>query len=441
MNLNRYNHLKGWLYLESFGGKFLDRIISKIKEVHYSWYVAIGSCIMFAFGVGLTTGTFAIFMPPLITEMNLTNTEVSTILSVITTIGLLLMLLVGWISRWITLRKTILFSGISISIGNLIFSFGNNLLDFYIAAIFIGMGYGCCSSITVTALLSRWFTKSRGTAIGIAFSGSGIAIIIMSPILANLIIEHGVRRAFILQGIIVLFAVILTYLLIRDSPKDIGIKPYGGMSQKMMLGDDYSEGINQYNKSPFLTLRFIVLSVASLSLGLSVQPVVSHLASFLITAGYEPSIAMSIVSIYGFSMVIWKTGYGFIMDKIGSKKSNLIFFPLWIISIIFSFTTGNNIIFAYIFLFVIGVGPAIATVSLPIWVVDTFKRGNLNTVTKSIQIITILGSSFGNVLFGYFKDINGNYNIPMVSVILLSIIAFLSINSLYLGYMRSTNGN
>lgn len=412
--------------------------MKKLKSLHYAWYVAIGCCLLFFYGVGLTTGTFAIFLPPLTNELNLTNIESSSIFSVISIIGLFFMITVRKISAKIGIRMTVLLAGIMIALGNLVFSISKSLLHCYFAAILIGVGYGCCSTITIAILLNRWFLKSKGTAIGMAFSGSGIAIIIFSPVLTSLIINLGVRTAFIIQCIIILIFSALSYLLIRDYPKDISAEPYGNSSNITYTKKDTLGGTNsKFDKDILLSKKFITMIVIALLLGTSVQPMVSHLPSFLISVGYDESIAMSIVSLYGLSMVIWKSSYGFIIDKLGSHKTNLIFFPLWILILIFSFMVDKSIILAYIYLLIIGVGPAIATVSIPIWVAIIFEDGPIDLITTTIQVTTIFGSSVGMVLFGYFLDLTGIYNIPLLIIIFFSSITFICITTLYKIHVKS----
>lgn len=406
------------------------KVNERLKKIHYAWFVSIGCCLLFFYGVGLTTGTFAIFLPQLTKELNLTNTESSSILSVISTIGLFLMIVVGKISNKIGARRTILFGGISIALGNLIFSLANSLLHCYLGAILVGLGYGCCSTIIIVILLNRWFVKSKGTAIGIAFAGSGIAIIILTPILSNIIFNQGMRIAFITQSIIIFFISVLTFILIRDYPRDIGIEPYGKLLENDTLSNDKENFTFKLSKDT-ISKKYIIMILIALLLGVTVQPTVSHLPSFLISVGYDETIAMSVVSLYGLSMVFWKTFYGFIIDSLGGNKTNYIFFPVWIMTLIFSGIVYRNIIFVYIFLLIIGIGPAIATVSLPIWVVDIFHDGPANSITTTIQIITIAGSSLGMVLFGYLLDLTGSYNITFLLIILFSFIVFINISKLY----------
>ena len=120
------------------------KLVTVKRKLHYGWVVALGCHIMFFYGVGLTTGTFAVFLPALINELNLTYVEGSSIISVLSMTGLLFMLIAAKIFKYLGIRLTIFICGILIALGNYIFSISNSLHGYYISAVIIGIGYGCC---------------------------------------------------------------------------------------------------------------------------------------------------------------------------------------------------------------------------------------------------------------------------------------------------------
>lgn len=80
---------------------------------------------------------------------------------------------------------------------------------------------------TVT-LVSRWFERERGTAIGVALVGSSLASFVFPPLAERwLIPEFGWRAAFQYQALAALFGFALVLLLVRSSPTELGLKPYG----------------------------------------------------------------------------------------------------------------------------------------------------------------------------------------------------------------------
>ena len=86
---------------------------------------------------------------------------------------------------------------------------------------------------------------------------------------------------------------------------------------------------------------------------------------------------------------------------------------------------------AYIFAALIGMGPALATVSLPIWVGDLFRKESFAAVLTSIQIALNLGSSLGMVMLGYLFDVTGSYRVSFGVILAFVTAAFIGIQGLY----------
>lgn len=387
---------------------------------------------MFFYGVGLTTGTFAIFLPALINELNLTNVEGSSIISVLSMTGLLFMLIAAKIFKRFGIRLTVFVCGMLIAMGNYSFSISNSLPGYYISAVTIGIGYGCCSTIPVSLLVAAWFKKRRGTAVGIAYAGSGVAAILLSPVIMSYIVNFGLSKAFLFQSICVAVLSLATFLLIRNTPEDKGVTPYGQNEKEGQIGEKSESTTECINfKENLHTKKYYILLFAIMVLGAAVQPVVTHLPNFLISVGYTPGLAASLVSVYGFTMVLGKTGYGLVIDRFGGYGANFIIFPLWLMTIAFSFAAGKGMLAAYLFAALVGMGPALATVSLPIWAADLFSKENYAVILTSIQITLNLGSSVGMVLMGFLFDVTGAYRVSFGLAFLFVMLAFICVQELY----------
>lgn len=402
------------------------------KRLHYGWIVALGCHILFFYGVGLTTGTFAVFLPFLIKERNLTNAQGSSVLGLLSMTGLVFMLFAPSIFKRIGIRYTVFICGILIALGNYAFSMSDSLLGYYISAVIIGIGYGCCSTISVSLLVAEWFEEKRGSAVGFAYAGSGIAAILFSPVLLSIIENDSMSKAFRFQGGCVAALAAAAFLLIRNSPRDKGVTPYGHRESELPgIGNNGRAPAAHPYKDVFRTKKYCILLFTILVLGTTVQPVVSHFPTFLISVGYKPSFAAYLVSVYGVTMVLGKTLYGFIIDELGGYGANFIIFPLWLCTIAISYIAGSSVLAAYVFAALIGMGPALATVSLPIWVGDLFTKESYAAVLTSIQITLNLGSSIGMVVIGYIFDVTGSYRSSFGMIFAAVTASFICIQILY----------
>lgn len=78
----------------------------------------------------------------------------------------------------------------------------------------------------ISLLIGRWFHARRGLAFGIGTTGSGIATIVMPPLITTLIEKRSLSFAFYTEAAITALASLLILLLIRDRPEDLGMLPY-----------------------------------------------------------------------------------------------------------------------------------------------------------------------------------------------------------------------
>ena len=95
------------------------------------------------------------------------------------------------------------------------------------------------SLVTVHAVLAKWFVRRRGVVLSLCTAGTSLGGLILTPFAASLIIWTHWRVAWLVLGVLVLIlALPLVGLLMRDKPEDIGEKPDGSGAEKpppMML--------------------------------------------------------------------------------------------------------------------------------------------------------------------------------------------------------------
>lgn len=96
---------------------------------------------------------------------------------------------------------------------------------FYLCYLFNALGYVCGGPLPNQVLLSRWFDKSRGKAMGFAYVGIGIGGTIVPLLAAWLISEIGWRGALAtLGGLMILIALPAAYF-VKESPDGLAAGP------------------------------------------------------------------------------------------------------------------------------------------------------------------------------------------------------------------------
>lgn len=85
------------------------------------------------------------------------------------------------------------------------------------------------SLVTVHAMLSKWFYRNRGMALSTATAGTSLGGFLLTPFTGSLIWYSDWRFAWVALGLFVLLlALPLAIIIMRDSPAEVGEVPDGG---------------------------------------------------------------------------------------------------------------------------------------------------------------------------------------------------------------------
>ncbi|MFE7457287.1 MFS transporter [Streptomyces sp. NPDC057554] len=93
--------------------------------------------------------------------------------------------------------------------------------------VLIGLGSGCLTMTFAAGVTARWFDRRRGLVTGALSSSSHLGQLLFLPLLAGAVERHGWRPPVVTLALVALAVAALVFLVLRDHPADIGVKPYG----------------------------------------------------------------------------------------------------------------------------------------------------------------------------------------------------------------------
>ena len=126
-------------------------------------------------------------------------------------------------------RKLIIAGGLIVGVGVMALSQVRELWHFYLVFIIISAGFSAANhSITWPVIISRWFRRHRGRAVGLATTGPIIGGAMALP--STLMIQAwGWRPVLFALGAITAVVVVLLGLLIKERPEQLGYGPDGDL--------------------------------------------------------------------------------------------------------------------------------------------------------------------------------------------------------------------
>ncbi|MGH7823343.1 MAG: MFS transporter, partial [Candidatus Binatia bacterium] len=157
-----------------------------------AWRTLVG-CLVCQMGLGLGAYIFAVFLKPIVAELSWTRTTFS-----LSTLPLLVAMslgspLVGALTERRGARFVFSAAITLVSVALLLFSYMQSLWQFYSIGFLLGIGATGLGDIPAGAVVSRWFERHRGLALGLVYVGSNIGGSVV-PIVATAIAEESSWR-------------------------------------------------------------------------------------------------------------------------------------------------------------------------------------------------------------------------------------------------------
>jgi MFS family permease len=389
------------------------------EGIFYGWWIVV------VVGIGLYLGyvpiigfTFSVFFDPIRKAFNWSRADISLAFSV-SLLSLSVMLpLVGRLVDRIGARRVILPSIVLFGLSLMSFYFLTAHLAHYYAIYFIagivGAGVGPVAYLEV---LSHWFDKRRGLAIGLAMIGTGLSQFLLPTLGSWLIRSQGWRLAYVIIGlfvIVVAFPVIALFL--KEKPQEIGLLPDG--AEEVSVPGDRSAFVKAglSHREAFRTTEFWVLSIGMFLVSVSLTGCLVHLVPMFIDRGLEPRAAAFAASVMGGANLLGRVVCGYLLDRMLVGRVATILFGASTIGILLLWVggAGANV---YLSALLIGLGMGAEGQVMAFAVSRYFGLKAFGEIYGYVLGIFTVGAMIGPVLMGLEYDHRGSYNLALAAFV------------------------
>ena len=394
--------------------------------------VLVAFCIDFV-AVGFFFYSYGVFFKAIAEDFGGSRLGVAIGLTVTNAVGAIAAPYVGRALDKYPLRNVMGIGALFMAFGFLGLSFVQNELQFYLVlGLFIGFGASSMGNLATSKLVTNWFDKRRGTALGIAAAGVSLSGVIMPYISAELIENFGWRQGFLVYSAFTFLVVVpLIFRLVISRPEDVGLRPDGAMPIKFDDGSILPPVEKSPPKMRLLELfkehnfRMIVLTFSLLFCSMSAT--LTHMIPRLTDFGYtlvEASLVMSLCAGFG---VVGKLSFGWLSDRPSVRKV--------MATVIFMQFTGQYLMFSSLDYLTFAIGASMfgygvgGVVPMHGAVVGkTFGRDRFGAVLGLMRPamfpIQILGVPFA----GWIFDVTGSYNVAFQVFLGLYFLAALAVS-------------
>lgn len=340
--------------------------------------------------------------------------------------------LTGWLTDRYGAKTVVIISAVLTVIGLLGSSFAPNLWVLYLAyGVFAGFGFSGTTTVPFSALITRWFRRKSGLALGLFTSGTPIGHMLIVPLASFLIVTIDWRFAYaVLGGIIALIVLPLSWRLIRADPKEMGLLPDGDTELPVVQspgtgatgpGATASKNLAQAMR----TKPYWMLCIGWFTCGFAGFLVATHLVPFATDVGMDPMHAAAVLSLLGASAAVGTLGINTLSDRIGCKNplaavyfSRFLVFPLLLFSL-----ASENYMYIYVFVIVMGLGQLATFPLASVITREVFGQQSMGVILGTILLSHQVGAAIGVYLGGAIFDSTGRYDLAFLIAAGLSFIA------------------
>ena len=302
---------------------------------------------------------------------------------------------------------------------------------FLLFGVLFSFGVAGCSNSIPVVIISNWFKKKKGLALGLAMSGMAVGQLIMVPVNLFIIDSLGWRQALVILSIVIMVVVGPLYIfLLRYKPEEKGMKPYGYSEPEAVNGSidagNAVEPVSPKKDKPVPVFRvfklksFWCITIPYFVCGFTdVGLIQTHLIPMAQGKGFplaNIALASSMIAIANIAGTI-VTGH--LSDLFSNKRQLALIYALRAATYVFLIFIKSSWLLP-VFAIIYGAVEMASIAPTNSLVVQMFGKFSTGAVLGIVAVSHQLGGAIGSWLPGKIFDMTGSYNaILIISVLML----------------------
>ena len=388
-------------------------------KLHYAWVVLFAAC-MLNIASRADHGSFGVFVEPLVELFGWSRGDISAAYSIAFIVGLPAVVVMGWLgdrygARWLMIGAALLITAGTYLLGTI-----TELWQFYVYyGFFVGSMGHAAFTVLLPVILTRWFDRYMGLAVGIYWAAMGIGPMIFAPVFRWLIETRGWPQAFTLIAIIVGVILVAFSLLIRSSPREMGLKPYGAEKSPPEPHVPSAGGVVTVGLGKVISERPVWLLIAIHHIGCVGHSIIlAHIVSMAIVKGVSGMEAAGVLGTLAGASAVSRFASAILAARFGGR----ILLTLALIGqgapILILFFASEAWTF-YAFALIFGLCYGGEMVGFPIINRQLFgATAPLGTIYSFQMVGAGTGMALGGWLGGFLFDVSGDYTWSIAAAII-----------------------
>jgi MFS family permease len=401
------------------------------KRPFYGWFVVFLSAIGLFLGPPLMVFSFGVFFKPMVENFHASRAAVSLAFSIFNFVGAVSLPFTGVIiDRFGAKRVILVFTflyGLCLCSA---FCVGDSLWQLYLFFTLTGIAMASGPApVPHGVVISHWFNRHRGFALGLSMMGIGIGSIVIPIIAQRLITMFGWRGAFAIFGSAVLLVPLpIMAAWLQNDPAQRGLQPDGdpkpllsNMPSQSKLGLSWREIWH----SPTFWLLTSIFCLA----GVSVHGAALHMAAIFTDRGVSAARAATATSLLGAAVIVGRVGSGYLLDRFFAPRVAIFFYGATALGLGI-LCTGVHGTLALFAAFLTGLGMGAEVESMGYLISRYFGLAAFGTSYSVAFSAFMIAGSVGVLLMGAGYDHFHSYMVPLASLCVAMVLTLILLTRL-----------
>jgi len=392
----------------------------------YRWIIVLCSFLTLFVSNGMTLGGITVFDLELLAALSANTGSEVTLDQLKVRDGLMFVtagvlgVAAGWLADRVGVKPLIIVGLTLLALCNLAYSQVTTLENIYWIHILLGLVLVLCGLMINVYLISRWFDKGRGLAIGVVLAGTSLGNAFFPQLNTWLMTEMGMSWQEVFQWLALVPVALLpvAVFVIKGAP--------GGHSRAAGNRTPLADDLPGYTLGEALRSRnFWIICTLAFCTFYSILGMTAVTFVFLREADYPAQLAATGVSILFIGGLVGKIIAGYLAETLGRKQVLLVSLSLMLIgaiALLLAVTHGGEL---YIWVGLIGFGFGWGGIYTLIQLLsaDLFGLKALGKILGGVNVVDTLGGAMGPVLTASLYVSTQSFELPFMVITALLLVA------------------
>ena len=305
---------------------------------------------------------------------------------------------------------------------------GSDLWIYYALWVVFTTGYMFSGPIPHQLIVSHWFRRNRGKAMGIVYVGNGLMGSVGSLLVKPLTEHLGFRTALVILGAMVLICWPIAILVLRDKPSDMAQYPDGDPTppaEAALPSHSFADLLTSYS--------FWLLLIGSFCAIGAVGAINFHMKFVFLDEGFEKGPAADSAWRTASVLILWSSVLGRLL--VGSLADK--FSKKWVMTGTFALVAATipNLLLVrpghelllYVFAVLFGFGLGADYMLIPLMAAEQFGINTLSRAMSVILPVNTIGQTWVPYVVSILRDHLGSYSIAMTVVLAIALTGAIAI--------------